>query len=183
MSTEAYAYKSDFNSARDFRYRIKLTAMSEPAGGNGTVYQNNAEQAEVIVPGTVANIGISRQYERSNMRFGGVVRALSEGENPVELKVIEETQAAGIATALTIAVEYSREPHGYDINGAAVTGQPFVIAAVTKGLEASYTEARHLFDPTSDPSIIREDLTAAAMAAVNYTLAVDEPTGVNAGPY
>jgi len=183
MSTEAYAYKSDFNSAKDFRYRIKLTGMSEPGAGEGTIYQNNAEQAEVAVPGTIANIGISRTFERSNMRFGALVRALSEGENPVELKVIEETQAGGIATALTISVEYSREPHGYDTNGVAVIGQPFIISAVQKGLENPYTETRHLFDPTSDPSVTREDITAITMTGGNYTIAVDNPTGVNAGPF
>ena len=95
MSTEAYAYKSDFNSARDFRYRVRFT--NERAAG-GVAAQGNYVpfSVESLVADSTLTAGnvtkdIALAVERGNMRFAQIVAMLSEGENPVSIEPFGHT--------------------------------------------------------------------------------------------
>lgn len=190
MSTEAYAYKSDFNSARDFRYRISFTS-TQAAGGvaaQGNYVPTSAEQLDSAGTISISTEDISLAVERGNMRFGAIIAALSENENPVSIEPVDVTvDATGKidpASTLVIAVEYSREPSGYTTTNTLTTGAAFVENAVINALNKPYTELRHTYFPSSDPSVKRQEITADPMVSpADYTITVDQPTGTNAGPY
>ena len=95
MSTEAYAYKSDFNSARDFRYRVRFTNL-QPAGNSaqqGNYVPSSVESLVAAGTLTAGNVtkNIALAVERGNMRFAQMVAMLSEGENPVAVEPFNQT--------------------------------------------------------------------------------------------
>ena len=184
MSTEAYAYKSDFNSARDFRYRIRFT-NAQAAGG--TAAQGNYVPFSVeslVADGTLTAGSVTKDIalavERGNMRFAQIVAMLSEGENPVAIEPFGHTidatgKVAGNPNTFTIAVEYSREPAGYPA-GSLVTGSTFVEAAVNKALQTQLVQKRIVHVPANDSPSTIEEITAAVMTGSDYTIVVDTPT-------
>jgi len=183
MSTEAYAYKSDFNNARDFRYRVIFT-NTQAAGGvaaQGNYVPHSAESLDAAGTVTVNTNDISLAIERGNMRFASIIAALSENENPVAVQAFGDTVDAtgklNNTTSFTISVEYSREPSGYP-NGTLVTGSTFIEEAIEASLAKVNTGLRHKFISGQDPSTIREEVTANGMVTgVDYTIVVDSPAG------
>jgi len=181
MSTEAYAYKSDFNNARDFRYRVVFT-NHQAAGGvaaQGNYVPHSAESLDAAGTVTVNTNDISLAIERGNMRFASIIAALSENENPVALEAFGDTvDATGkLNNTFTISVEYSREPSGYP-NGTLVTGITFIEDAIEASLAKVNTGLRHKFISGQDPSTIREEVTANPMVTgADYTIVVDSPAG------
>jgi len=183
MSTEAYAYKSDFNNARDFRYRVIFT-NNQAAGGvaaQGNYVPHSAESLDAAGTVTVNTNDISLAIERGNMRFASIIAALSENENPVAVQAFGDTVDAtgklNNTTSFTISVEYSREPSGYP-NGTLVTGSTFIEEAIEASLAKVNTGLRHKFISGQDPSTIREEVTANGMVTgVDYTIVVDSPAG------
>ena len=168
MSTEAYAYKSDFNNARDFRYRVVFT-NNQAAGGvaaQGNYVPHSAESLDAAGTVTVNTNDISLAIERGNMRFASIIAALSENENPVAVQAFGDTVDAtgklNNTTSFTISVEYSREPSGYP-NGTLVTGSTFIEEAIEASLAKVNTGLRHKFISGQDPSTIREEVTANPM--------------------
>ena len=185
MSTEAYAYKSDFNNARDFRYRVIFT-NNQAAGGvaaQGNYVPHSAESLDAAGTVTVNTNDISLAIERGNMRFASIIAALSENENPVAVEAFGDTVDAtgklNNTTSFTLSVEYSREPSGYP-NGTLVTGSTFIEEAIEASLAKVNTGLRHKFISGQDPSTIREEVTANPMvpgAGADYTIVVDSPAG------
>tara|TARA_B100000941_G_scaffold140763_1_gene99749 strand:- start:9 stop:575 length:567 start_codon:yes stop_codon:yes gene_type:complete len=184
MSTEAYAYKSDFNSARDFRYRVRFTNARAAGGvaaqGNYVPFSVESLVADSTLTAGNVTKDIALAVERGNMRFAQIVAMLSEGENPVSIEPFGHTidangKVAGNANSFTIAVEYSREPSGYPA-GSLVTGSTFVAAAVNKALQTQLVQKRIVHVPSSDPVSTIEEVTAAVMATTDdYTIVVDTP--------
>jgi hypothetical protein len=183
MSTEAYAYKSDFNNARDFRYRVIFT-NTQAAGGvaaQGNYVPHSAESLDAAGTVTVNTNDISLAIERGNMRFASIIAALSENENPVAVQAFGDTVDAtgklNNTTSFTISVEYSREPSGYP-NGTLVTGSTFIEEAIEASLAKVNTGLRHKFISGQDPSTIREEVTANPMVTpADYAIVVDSPAG------
>ena len=185
MSTEAYAYKSDFNSARDFRYRVRFTNL-QPAGNSaqqGNYVPSSVESLVAAGTLTAGNVtkNIALAVERGNMRFAQMVAMLSEGENPVAVEPFNQTVDANgkvsnpnNPSTFTISAEYSREPSGYPA-GTLVTGASFVTAAINKALQTELVQKRIVHVPSSDPVSTIEEVTAAAMTTSDYSITVDTP--------
>lgn len=93
--------------------------------------------------------------ERANMRYEEIVRKISLPAIPVKVYNKEAVGADGntVATEYNFNVVYESPSHIFvddDLSGGLLTGEDAVRHYVALALMRTWTETRHIYDPTTD---------------------------------